>query len=315
MVRLLLEQGHNVSCFNRGLTDSVADGACLIRGDRLDRPAFEASMRALSFDVVFDMICFNRDDALSGVRAFKNAHQVIHCSSVATYGRKFNWFPTTEDHPLAPASEYGRGKADADQTYLKAFMETGFPVTILKPSISYGPKSGLLRQIGNNFSWLDRIRKGKPLLVSGDGIAVHQFMHVDDVARGFLELMSKRQCAGESYNLVQNGCTSWEDYHLTAIDILGKSVELIGVPAKDIVAASRIANCPVSDVFSHNSFFSFEKYQRAVPQFVPNVPLRDGMAQVIDALEREGRIPNDEDGNWEDQLIESQRKVVTWNKC
>jgi nucleoside-diphosphate-sugar epimerase len=297
------------------MTDSVPDGASLIRGNRLDRPAFEASVRAGRFDVAFDMICFTREDALSGIRAFKDIQQIIHCSSVATYGRRFKWFPTTEDHPLAPTNEYGRGKADADQIYLEAFMETGFPVAILKPSISYGPKSGLLRQIGNNFSWLDRIRQGKPLIVSGDGIAVHQFMHVDDVARGFLEMIGRVQCAGETYNLVQNGCTSWNDYHLTAMDILGKSVELIGVPAKDIVAASRIANCPVSDVFSHNSFFSSEKYQQAIPQFLPKVSLKDGMAQVIEALEREGRIPKDEDGNWEDQLIESQGKVITWKNC
>lgn len=312
IVRLLLEQGHEVTCFNRGLTDAVPDGARLIRGDRLDRSSFETSIRAGRFEVAIDMVCYTREDALSGIRAFKDVDHVIHCSSVATYGRRFEWFPTTEDHPLTPNNEYGRSKAAADEVYLEAFVESGFPVTILKPSISYGPKLGLLRQIGNNFSWLDRIRKSKPIIVSGDGTSLHQFMHVDDVARGFVEVIGRHQCVGEVYNLVQNGCTSWNDYHRTAMDVLGVKVEMIGVPAKDIIATSTLANCAVSDVFLHNSFFSSEKYQKAVPQYAPRVSLKEGMAQVIEVLEREGRIPSDEDGNWEDQLIESQMKVSKW---
>ena len=41
IVRVLLAQGHAVTCVNRGLRGVVAPGARLVRGDRRERAAFE----------------------------------------------------------------------------------------------------------------------------------------------------------------------------------------------------------------------------------------------------------------------------------
>ena len=63
----------------------------------------------------------------------------------------------------------------------------GFLVTILKPSTTYGPMQGMLRHIAWEFSWIDRIRQGKPIAVCGQGDALHQHLHVEDAARGFAQ--------------------------------------------------------------------------------------------------------------------------------
>src|SRR4029453_26681 len=88
---------------------------------------------------------------------------------------------------------YGQHKAAADATVLEASARTGFPVTILKPSTTYGPVQGVLGQIPSEFSGIDRTRQGKPLVVCGQGDALHQHLHVEDAARGFAHALGQTQ--------------------------------------------------------------------------------------------------------------------------
>ena len=69
IVRLLLEHGHEVVCFNRGQREKPQGGVRLIRGDRHNREDFEKKIQAEKFDAAIDMICFNAEDAASSSRA------------------------------------------------------------------------------------------------------------------------------------------------------------------------------------------------------------------------------------------------------
>lgn len=309
IVMLLLKQGHDITCFNRGQSGGVPAGASLIQGDRRDRAAFERQMQDKPFDAAIDMLCFNREDAVSSVRAFQHVQHFVQCSTVCTYGIDYDWMPVTEDHPLRPTTAYGRDKVQADAVFLEAYYRQGFPVTIVKPSTTYGPKQGLLRQIAWDFSWVDRIRKGKPLLICGDGNALHQHLHVDDAALGFANIIGKKQCVGHVYNLVERGFCTWADYHRTAMRVLGRQVELVGVPLADL----QVLNVPNFDicreVFAYHAYYSADKLVRDVPEFQPVMALERGMRQVIDAMDRGGRIPSSDLEDWEDRIIAAQRQV------
>lgn len=309
IVRLLLERGHEVVCFNRGRSGEPVEGARTIQGDRQDRAAFEKAMQAEHFDAAIDMICYTKQDAESSIRAFHGVEHLVHCSTVCTYGVRYDWLPATEDHPLRPITDYGRNKAAADAAYMAAFFAEGFPVTIIKPSTTYGPKIGALRQIAWDFSWIDRVRKGKPILVCGDGSAIHQFLHVDDAARGFVGVLGKSQCIGQTYNLVKAGFTSWADYHRRAMTVIGREVELIGVTLADLVALD-VPNVSICrDIFAHSTYYSNARIARDVPEFRPTIALEDGLCSVIEAMDREGRIPDSDASDWEDKIIQAQRAV------
>lgn len=309
IVQLLLDQEHEVTCFNRGERGTLPERVRHIQGDRNDREAFEQAMREEAFDAAIDMICFNAEDAASSVRAFRGVKHFLQCSTVCTYGVDYDWLPVTEDHPMRPMTEYGRKKKAADDVYLRAYKDQGFPATIVKPSTTYGPQMGLNRQIAREFSWLDRIRKGKPILVCGDGKALHQFMHVDDAAKGFVGLLGKEVALGQTYNLVNRGFISWEDHHRTVMKVLGREVELIGIPLRDLMASGvhNTENC--QSIFAHNTIYSSEKLFRDVPEFQPTVSLDAGVRQVIEAMDSDGRIPDSDRLTWEDRLIEAQRAV------
>ena len=198
-------------CWPRAMRSPVSIAACGARSPLgpawcgatgATRAAFERTLQAERFDAVIDMLCFTRADALSSLRAYRDVPHVVQCSTVCTYGITYDGLPVTEDHPLRPLTPYGQHKAAADATVLEAYARDGFPVTILKPSTTYGPMQGMLRQIAWEFSWIDRIRQGKPIVVCGQGDALHQHLHVEDAARGFAQVLGKAQCLGQTYNLV-----------------------------------------------------------------------------------------------------------------
>lgn len=310
-VKLLIEQGHEVTCFNRGKSapGSLPKGAKVIVGDRADRAGFEQTMQVGRFDAAIDMICFNAEEAASSVRAFRGVKHFVQCSTVCTYGIEYDWFATTEDHPLRPISDYGRNKVAADNVFLAAYHGEGFPATIIKPSTTYGPRMGALRQVAWEFSWISRVREGKPIVMCGDGKALHQFLHVDDAALCFANVVGREKCIGQTYNMVRRGFTTWADYHRTAMKVLGREVELVGVPLANLVAAKVPAVGICTDIFAHSTYYSAEKLFRDVPEFQPRVSLERGLAGVIEAMDREGRILEAASNTWEDPLIASQRRV------
>ena len=316
-VKLLLEQGHDVTCFNRGQRGPVTEGADLIVGDRANREDFEQKMQQENFDAAIDMICFSREDALSDLRAFRAVSHFVQCSTVQTYGLEMDWLPATEDHPLRATSPYGRGKVEADAVFMAAYYGEDFPVTIIKPSTTLGPQNGPLRQLGADFSWVDRIRKGLPMVVLGNGNQALQILDVDDAALCFANVVGKEHCIGQTYNMVKRGYTTWKKYHQTAMRVLGQEVELVGITLDDLKNMQGGFQVPGYvdwvDSFAYNAYFSPAKLMRDVPEFRPAIPLEVTLERIIESADRDGRIPAASLNSWEDQMIAALRTIRTVN--
>jgi nucleoside-diphosphate-sugar epimerase len=314
IVKRLLTQGHDVTVYNRGKQAEPSKDVRVILGDRQDRGTFELTMQKEKFDVAIDMISFTKEDAASSLAAFREVSQFIQCSTVCTYGLDYDWLPVSEDHPLRPLTGYGKGKVAADHLLMEAYHRDGFPVTIIKPSTTYGPQVGLFRQVSWEFSWLDRIRKGKPILICGDGKALHSFLHVDDAAKGFAGVIGKKQCIGQTYNLVSRGFTTWEQHHRTAMKVLNREVELIGISLQTLLSLDKDRFSICEEIFAHNVYYSADKLFRDVPEFTPTVSLEEGMRQVIGEMDRKGTIPDSDHVHWEDAIIDAHRHAFGSSK-
>ena len=175
--RYLVERGDDVTIYNRGRqTADIPEETRRIIGDRKDYSTFEAQMaEAGTFDCVIDMIGFVPEETESAVRNFRGrTGQFIFCSTIDTYTKPAKRYPITEDaeRKPSPSFPYAFHKAKCEVILEEAHDRGDFPVTIIRPAHTYGEGRGLVHPFAGGNHFFDRIRKGKPIIVHGDGTSL-----------------------------------------------------------------------------------------------------------------------------------------------
>lgn len=109
--------------------------------------------------------------------------------------------------------------------------------------------------------------------------------------------------------MVSRGFTTWAAYHRAAMKVIGREVELVGVPFSDLQKAEIPGFGSCASFGRHHHYYSGNKLMDHLPEFRPRISLEEGIAQVIDAMDREGRVADSDKSTWEDEIIEAQRLV------
>jgi nucleoside-diphosphate-sugar epimerase len=308
IVNLLLAKQHSVAVYNRGSRKLSYQGEVRqITGDRSDRDTFESAMQRESFDAVVDMICFNEADARSTVAAFKGSGaQIVVCSSVAAYKRPYRTVPTVESAEALyddPIFGYAYDKAEVERYLEKVIRQDQTPVTIIRPSLTYGPGAANMGVLRQNYGIIDRIRKDKPLVMFGDGSTPWSFTFTPDLAKAFVGVLGNPDTYGEAYHACSEERCRWEDLYLEFGRVLGKQPHIVHIPSELLMAAN-------PDLFSHLYFektfsglFDNSKIRSAVPDFTCDIRLHDGIQMMVDWFEREANRVDPEKEALEDRLV------------
>lgn len=304
VVKALLQFGHDVTVYNRGLRPSrLPHGVRHVRGDRTDRAVFEQTMWDERFDVAIDMICYTAADAESDLRAFRGVRQLIHTSTVCTLGGPLPDVPADESTPLSPITDYGRNKKAADEVFLVAHARGEIPVTIFKPAHTWGPGMIVIRQLGFDRRWLDRVRRGKPLLITGDGENLWSYCHSDDTGIAYAAAVGRARCLGETYIVTSPRYTTWREYHEHVAGALGYHVTLVEAPADLLLTAWPKNTGLLESQARWNQCYHVAKLQRDVPEFQPQISLEDGIPANVAWMEEQGLLEDSRADAAEDQII------------
>jgi nucleoside-diphosphate-sugar epimerase len=312
IARQLLESGHEVTLYNRGKSENrVPDGAIEMQGDRKNRAEFEAAFEGKTYDVAVDMIAFSPDDTRSSMKAFKGrVGQFIHCSTVCVYSGPPAQIPTTETEEFHSIGGYGKAKIECEKLLFEAFETEKFPMTIMRPSHSYGEGSGVIRSFGPASNWLARLRAGKPIIVHGDGTSLWASCHVDDVARGFIGAMDNPKCIGEAYNITSDEWMTWETYHQQVAEVLGVGLETVHIPTEVLAQVAPDWSGSTREILAWTSIFDNSKIKSDTDYRGQTISWREGVKRNINWLERESPLQiNAAEDEYEDQLIAAWREV------
>ncbi len=110
--------------------------------------------------------------------------KVVMASSAAVYGMAEE-FPTTErQHPYNNRTLYGAAKAFGEGL-LRSFNDMhGLDYVCLRYFNVYGPRMDIHgRYTEVLVRWMERLARGEPPIVFGDGLQTMDMIHVEDVAR------------------------------------------------------------------------------------------------------------------------------------
>jgi nucleoside-diphosphate-sugar epimerase len=201
LVEALRRQQHEVTVFNRGLhPDRLPSGVTTIIGDRKDHARLRERLRGRRFDAVFDVAYAPTlgEDVLAFFDGLEGQPHVIFVSTGRVYDHS-RPIPYSEETPRGPYwGEYARNKIAGEDALLERHRRDGWPVTIVRPTHVYGP----LNTRNNETFFMDRILRGRPVLVPGHGGWLRQFGHVEDLAEAMVAMMGDGRTYGQAYNVM-----------------------------------------------------------------------------------------------------------------
>ncbi|HEX4791824.1 MAG TPA: NAD-dependent epimerase/dehydratase family protein [Actinospica sp.] len=147
--------------------------------------------------------------------------KLVASSSASVYGLA-EQFPTTErQHPYNNDTYYGAAKA-FNEAVLRSFHAMyGLDYVALRYFNVYGPRMDVHgRYTEVLIRWMERIARGEPPLIFGDGSQTMDFVHVADIARANL-LAAQAPLTDEVFNVARGQETSLLELAEALLSVMG----------------------------------------------------------------------------------------------
>jgi nucleoside-diphosphate-sugar epimerase len=280
--QLAVERGIDLTLFNRGETDRpIPAEARVLHGDIRDHASVTRALGDATFDAVVDWIAFTPDQVESDIELFRGrTGQYVFISSASAYQKPVARLPITESTPLHnPYWAYSRNKIACEERLMRAYREEGFPITIVRPSHTYD-RTRLPFQ--NRYTVIDRMRKGKPVVVHGDGTSLWVLTHHRDFAKGFVGLLGNPHAIGDAFHITSDELLTWNQIFTILARAAGiAGPHLVHVPSELIAAFDPDWGAGLLGDKAHSVIFDNSKVKRLVPDFVATIPFSQGAEDVI----------------------------------
>jgi nucleoside-diphosphate-sugar epimerase len=282
---LAVARGLRTTLLNRSKREPIP-GAQTIIANIADPAAAKAAVAGKTWDAVVDFIAFTPADVASRLELLRGrTGQYVFISSASAYQKPLSHYLITESTPLSnPLWEYSRNKIACEELLLKAHREEGYPITIIRPSLTYG--NSVIPLAVN--SWLksytavDRMRKGLPVIVPGDGLSLWTMTHNSDFAKGLVGLLAHPGSIGHAFQITSDEALTWDQ-------IYRQTAEAAGVPSPKLVhiASDFLTAClpgmtgSLLGDKSHSAVFDNAKIKRFVPDFVATTRYAQGIVKTV----------------------------------
>jgi nucleoside-diphosphate-sugar epimerase len=278
---LALEQGHDLHLMTRGQSfRPIPAGAKTIVGDINDSGFVEEMLREHQFDVVVNWIVFTPQQALRDIDYFSGkTDQYIFISSASAYQKPIQKLPITEETPLDnPYWVYSRNKQACEDALFNAFNKACFPITVVRPSHTYDKT---LLPLSGGYTTLDRMLRGKPVIIHGDGTSLWVLTHHRDFAVGFNGLFGREEAIGEAYHITSDNSITWNAIYQAVADAAGVTLDPVYIPSTVIAEAIPDWKSSLLGDKSHSVIFDNSKIKGLVPDFNPQITYQEGSKETI----------------------------------
>lgn len=285
-VRLALAQGHEVAILNRGNRDLAArdiHGPTTLVGNIQDESSVRAALGDRIFDVVANFVAFKPADVERDIRLFSGrCAQYFFISSASAYEKPLRHPFITEAHPLKnPYWEYSRDKIACEEACTHAYRQSDFPAIIVRPSLTYDTVWPVAIGGWDDFTLIDRIRRGGEIVVHGDGTALWTVTHSEDFARGFNGLFGNTAAVGHSFHITSDEVLTWNQLYTTLAETAGVAPKLVHIPSEFLAAINDWERGNLLGDKAHSAIFDNSKIKRFVPGFQATIPFHVGARRTL----------------------------------
>ncbi len=278
---LAVEQGLELFLLNRGVTSRpVPDGAVQLIGDIRNPEQVKAVIKDYKFDAVVDWIAFGPEHIQADIELFSGkTDQFVFISSASVYQTPPSKLPVTEDTPLDnPFWQYSQDKIACEELLMSEYKKSGFPITIVRPSHTYDKT--MLPNRGK-YTDIDRMLKGKPVVLQGDGTSIWTLTHHKDFAVGFNGLLGNSKAIGEAYHITSDEWLTWNQIMHILAETVNAKADIVHIPSDLLAAYFPDMGPGLLGDKSHSMIFDNSKIRELVPAFNPRISFREGAREII----------------------------------
>jgi nucleoside-diphosphate-sugar epimerase len=281
-----LAAGHELWLLNRGQHRPI-EGARTLVADMADTGGVRAALHGHTWDVVVQWIAFGPDDIRRDVGLFReHTRQYIFISSASVYEKPpAPPYLITESTPrVNPHWDYSRKKIACELELEAAHATSGFPYTIVRPSLTYGDDQIPLVLNAWQKPWtaIDRMRRGAPLIIPGDGTSLWTITHNSDFAQGLIGLFGHPGALGEAIHITSDEALTWNRYFaLTAEAAAVTSSKFVHIASDFVIACVPSVEGTLLGDKAVSAVFDNTKLKRLVPGFSARTPFATGIRRTL----------------------------------
>jgi nucleoside-diphosphate-sugar epimerase len=285
-VRLAAQRGMDIYVLNRGSTRvKMPDGVKQFSGDIHEEDKIAALLADKTFDVAANFVSYTRPDVERDIRLFKGkVGQYIFISSASAYQKPPANYLVTESTPLCnPFWEYSRNKIACEERLVAEHRENGFPVVIVRPSLTYGDTliPLTINRWQKSWSAVDRMLKGKPIIIHGDGSNLWTNTHNTDFAKAFISLLGDVRAIGHAIHITSDEVLTWNQCYQIVADAVGVKPRFVHIASETLAEFdAELKGCLLGD-WSHSCVYDNSKIKSLVPDFAATTTFKQGMAKSV----------------------------------
>lgn len=285
---LAIERGHELFLLNRSASTKypAPKHSTILHADiHADSANLSALLAGHRFDAVVDFIAYSPQDIERDISLFREkTDQFVFISSASVYQKPPQNYLITEETPLEnPFWEYSRNKIACEDMLMKTFRTDGFPITIIRPSHTYGPTQIPLCVSSWQHPWtiIDRMQRGEKVVVPGDGTSLWVLTWHADFARGLVGLLGKKNAVGEVFQITSDQVLSWNQIYLEVYQALDQSPNMVHVPSDFIARFDEGAMGSLIGDKSNSVVFDNSKIKKFVPDYHCDVNWAEGLRRAL----------------------------------
>ena len=239
------------------------------------------------WDVVVNWIAYTEADVQRDYELFKGkTAQYVFISSASAYQRPLGYPIVTESTPLCnPYWQYSRNKIACEDNLTAHYRNDGFPVTIVRPSLTYDTVIPVPIGGWKEYTIVERIRNGKKIIVHGDGSSLWTMTHADDFAKGLVGLFGHQQAVGQAFHITSDEILTWDQIHQALAEAAGCEANIVHIPSDFLATFSEDLRGGLVGDKATSVIFDNTKIKRFVPGFVATIPFKQGIKRTLDWFE------------------------------
>lgn len=204
--------------------------------------------------------------------ARRRAIPVVYASSAAVYGRG-DGHPLHEASPTMPLSSYGADKLGCEQHARVAGLVHGVPTMGLRFFNVFGPGQNPASSYSGVISiFCDRIRRGQPITIYGNGWQTRDFVHVGDVVRALIAALPRVSTSGPALNVCTGSAVTIQALAEMIAEIKGQPLNIRRQP-------------PRAGEITHS--VGSAAHAQEILGWHSAVTLREGLRMTLEAMARE----------------------------